>query len=153
MDLGSIVSAASRDLLNPLLPPSRRLERIREILCFMDDLAVTELHNAYRVRRSPLVSDCVFRDPQVPVSENSFDLEAGRLAGMMTAQGLQVSSPEDSLARLGIITNGIILVNIVFRVCIAGGRRLPVRIQGRTDLFLLRGLLQRRIAWTAPASI
>jgi hypothetical protein len=65
--------------------------------------------------------------------------KAGRLAGMMTPQGLQIASPEDSLARLGIITNGIVIVDIVFCVCIADCRRVPVRIQGRTDLFLLHG--------------
>jgi hypothetical protein len=58
---------------------------------------------------------------------------------MMTAQGPQIASAEDSLARLGIITNGIIIANIVFRVCIAGCGRVPVRIQGLTDLFLLHG--------------
>src|SRR5215831_926727 len=61
---------------------------------------------------------------------------------MMTPQGLQIVSPEDSLAGLGIITNGIVIVNIVFRVCIAGCRRVPVHIQGFTYLFLLHGLLQ-----------
>jgi hypothetical protein len=40
---------ASRDLLNPLAPPGRRLEGIREILRFVDDLAVAELHNTHRV--------------------------------------------------------------------------------------------------------
>src|ERR1700732_2504509 len=60
---------------------------------------------------------------------------------MVTSQGLQIASPEDSLAGLGIITNGIVIVNIVFRVCIAGCRRVPVRIQGFTYLFLLHGLL------------
>jgi hypothetical protein len=39
-----------------------------------------------------------------------------------------------------IITNGIVIVNIVFRVCIADCRRVPVRIQGFTYLFLLHGL-------------
>jgi len=136
-----ILSAASRDLLNPLPPPGRRLEGIPEILCFVDDLAVAELHNAHCVCQSPLVRDCVFRDPEIPVSENALDLEAGRLAGMMAPQGLQIAPPEDSLARLGIITNGIVIVNIMFRVCIADCRRVPVRIEGRTDLFLLRGLL------------
>jgi hypothetical protein len=66
---------------------------------------------------------------------------ARRLAWIMTPQGLQIASSEDSLARLGIITNDIIIVNNVFRVCIADCRRVPVRIQGRTDLFLLHGLL------------
>ena len=90
----------------------------------------------------PRVRDCVFRDPEVPVSENPLDPEAGRLSGMMTPQSLQIASPEDPFARLGIITNGIVIVNIVFRVCIAGCRRVPVRIQGFTYLFLLHGLLQ-----------
>jgi len=100
-----------------------------------------ELHNTHCVCQSPLVRDCVFCDPEIPVSENPLDLEAGRLAGMMTPQGLQIVSPEDSLAGLGIITNGIVIVNIVFRACIADCRRVPVRVQGRTDLFLLYGLL------------
>jgi hypothetical protein len=52
---------------------------------------------------------------------------------MITPQGLQI----DSLARLGIIRNGIIIVNIVFRVCIADCRRVPMRMQSRTNLFLL----------------
>jgi hypothetical protein len=47
----------------------------------------------------------------------------------MTPQGLQIVSPEDPLAGLGIITNGIVVVNIVFRVCIADCRRVPVRVQ------------------------
>ena len=134
-------NTASRDPLDPLAPPGGRLEGIREILRLVHDLTVTELHNAHGVRCPPLVGDCVFRDPEIAVSENPFDLEAGRLARMMAPQGLQIASPEDSLARLGIITNGIVMVNIVFRVCIAGCRRSPVRIQSRTDLFLLLGLL------------
>jgi hypothetical protein len=110
---------ALRSLLNPLLPPDRRLKGIREILCFVDDLAVAELHDAYRVCPLPLVRDRVFRNPEIPVSENPLDLEPGRLARMMTPQGLQIAPAEDSLARLRIITNGIILVNIVFRIRIA----------------------------------
>jgi hypothetical protein len=93
--------SASRDLLNPLLPPGRRLEGIPEILCFVDDLAVAELRNTHRVCQSPLVSDCVFRDPEIPVPEHPLDLEAGRLAGMMTPQGLQIASPKDSLPDWG----------------------------------------------------
>jgi hypothetical protein len=107
----------------------------------VDDLAVAELHNTHRVCQSSLVRDCVFRDPEIPVSENPLYFKAGRLAGMMTPQGLQIVSPEDALARLGIITNDIGIVNIVLCVCIASCRRLSVRIQSRTDLILFRGLL------------
>jgi len=119
----------------------------------VDDLAITKLHNAHCVCWSPLVRDCVFRDPEIPVSENPLDVETGRFAGMMTPQGLQIAPPEDSLTRLGIITNSIVIVNIVFRVCIAGCRSLPVRIQGRTDLFLLHGLLQLRCRFHVPLTL
>jgi hypothetical protein len=81
-----------------LLPPRRRLEWIPEILGFVDDLAVAELHNAHGVCESSLICDCVFRDPEIAVSENPLDLEAGWLAGMMTPQGLQIATPDDSLA-------------------------------------------------------
>jgi hypothetical protein len=55
----------------------------------VDDLAVAEFHNTDRVFQSPLLRDGVFRDPEIPVSQNPLDLEAGRLAGMMTARGLE----------------------------------------------------------------
>jgi hypothetical protein len=61
---------------------------------------------------------------------------------MMTTQGLQIASPEDSLARLGVITDGIVIVNIVFRVCITDCGRVPMRVQGFTYLLLLHRSLQ-----------
>ena len=72
----SRLSAASRDRLNPLAPPGRRLEGIREILCLAHDLSVAEFHNTHCVCWSPLVRDGVFRDPEITVSENSLDVEA-----------------------------------------------------------------------------
>jgi len=89
-------NAASRDALNPLAPPGWRLEGIREILCLVHDLTVAELHNAHCVCWPPLIGDCVFRDPEITASENSLDVETRRLAWMMTSQGLQIASPEDS---------------------------------------------------------
>src|SRR5215469_12421373 len=41
--------------------------------------------------------DCVFRDSAFTFSENSLDVETRRLAWVMTPQGLQIASPEDSL--------------------------------------------------------
>lgn len=63
------------DRLNPLATPCGRLERIREILGFVNDLAVGELHNAHGVRGTPLIGDGVFRDPEICSSENSPDVE------------------------------------------------------------------------------
>jgi hypothetical protein len=94
----SRLNAASRDPRNPLAPPGWRLEGIGEILCFVNDLTVAEFHNAHCVCWPPLIGDCVFRDPEITVSENSLDVETGWLAWMMTPQGLQIASPEDSFA-------------------------------------------------------
>jgi hypothetical protein len=66
------------------------------MLCLVHDLTVAELHDAHCVCWSPLVGDCVFRDPEITFSENSLDVETRRLAWMMTPQGLQIPSPEDS---------------------------------------------------------
>src|SRR5258708_4024169 len=73
--INPVGNAASRDALNPLAPPGRRLEGIGEILGLVHDLTVAELHNAHCVGWSPLVDDCVFRDPEITFSENSLDGE------------------------------------------------------------------------------
>jgi hypothetical protein len=127
----------SRGPLNPQASPGWRFEGIREILCLVYNLTVAELHNTHRVGWPILVGDGIFPGPEVGCSENSPDVKTGRLAWMMTPQGLQILSPKDSLAWLRIVTNGILIVNIVFCVCIAGCRRLPVFIQSFSYLFFL----------------
>ena len=69
------LDVASVDPLNPLASPLRSLEGIGEILCFVHDLTVAELHNAYRICWPPLVDDGVFRDPEIIYAENSLDSE------------------------------------------------------------------------------
>jgi|SRR5450432_2227026 hypothetical protein len=93
-----IFNAASGDYLNPLASPGRSLEGVREVLCLVDDFAVAELHYAHGECRPALVGDGVFRDPEISVPEHSPHVEAGRLAGMMTPQGLQILASKDSLA-------------------------------------------------------
>jgi hypothetical protein len=58
----------------------------------------------------------------------------------MAPQGLQIRPPQDSLARLGVIADGIIIINIMFCICIAGCRSTPVRIQGFAYLLFFHGL-------------
>src|ERR1700733_14691379 len=79
--------------LNPLAPPCRSIEGIREILCLVHDLTVAELHDAHCVGWSTLVGDGVFRDPEITFPDNSLDVETRWLAWMMTPQGLQIASP------------------------------------------------------------
>ena len=68
-------SAALRGSLDPLASPGRRFEGVGEVLCLVHDLTVAELHDAYGVRRSPLVGDGVFGDPEITFSDNSPDVE------------------------------------------------------------------------------
>jgi hypothetical protein len=125
-----------RDRLYPLGPPGRCFEGIGEILGFVHDLAVAELHNAHCVGRLAVVGDGVFGDPEIAVSEDSLDSKARRLAGMMASQGLQVSSSEDSFAGLGVVADGVVGVDVVFGFGVAGCRCLPVGVQGLKDLFV-----------------
>jgi hypothetical protein len=103
-----------------LTPPRWRHKAIREVLGLVHDLAVPKLHDADCVRRSAEVADRVFGDPQLTTSNNSADLEARWLAGVMSPQSLQIPSSEDALPGLRVITNGIVIVNGVLRICVSG---------------------------------
>ncbi len=61
------------------------VQETHEILYFVDDLAVAELHYAHRVSQSLLARDCVFGSQEIPASENPLDPELRWLAGMMTS--------------------------------------------------------------------
>ena len=60
-----ILNAASGNPLNPLAPPCRSLEGVREILGLVDYFASAEFHDAHRECCSLLIVDGVFRDPEV----------------------------------------------------------------------------------------
>src|SRR3954468_9850936 len=79
---------ASCDGLNPLAAPGGGLKGVGEVLGLVHDLTVTELHDAYGECGLALVGDGVFVDPEIAASEDSPDVEARGLAGMMAAQGL-----------------------------------------------------------------
>jgi hypothetical protein len=59
---------------------------------------------------------------------------------MMTPQGLQIDSSDDSFTRLRIFTDGIVCVYIVFRVRSADRRSVPVRVKSITNLIVLHEL-------------
>jgi hypothetical protein len=70
-----IADASLCALLNPLSPPIRRFKGLRKILGLVYDLAVAKLHDADRISHSPAIGDGVFRDPEIPFSLNSPDIE------------------------------------------------------------------------------
>lgn len=94
----------------------------------MHHFTITKFHNTNGVGCLPLVSDSVFRDPDIALSKNSPHIKTRWLAGMVAAQGLQISPPQNPLARLGVIANNIIVINIMLNIYIANCRSMPVRI-------------------------
>src|SRR5215469_9872561 len=60
---------------------------------------------------------------------------------MVAAQSLQVLTPDDSLARLRVVTYSVGRVDIVPCILIARCRSRPVTLQCRADLFVFHGFL------------
>src|ERR1700761_4244484 len=128
--VGCTVSAICfKLLLHPLPAPCWSLERVCKVLRLVYNLAVPELHDAHCKSRPSLVRDGVLRNPQITRTENTLDLKPRWLAGMMTAQRLQISPSQDPLSRLRIIADRVIIVNIVLCVQVARRRRTPMCIQ------------------------
>ena len=102
----------SLSLLDPLSPPGRGIERIREVLCLAGNFAIAQLHDANRVDWPLIVADHVLGDLQVAASEHAPDGEAqhGRL---VPAQGRHVMSAADPLTRLGIFYHDVIVPDLV----------------------------------------
>ncbi len=125
--------------LDPLSPPGRRLERIREVLRLAGNLAIAELHDADRVDWPPIVADHVLGDPQVAASEHTPDGEA-QLRRVVPAQGLDVAPAADPLARLWVLNHDVIVVDLVFCIQVTrrGGR--PVLVQGCSNRLILHRL-------------
>src|ERR1700691_6520333 len=57
--------------LDPLSARGPRLERIAEVLGLTGNLAVSELHDAHRVRRQAVVCKDEFSDPEVGSTEHA----------------------------------------------------------------------------------
>src|SRR5690349_3666997 len=68
-------AAVGRDRLSQRRPPRRSLELVTEILGFVCDVALGELHNAHRERRDAVVGDDALADPQIPDAADPADRE------------------------------------------------------------------------------
>src|SRR5208282_782614 len=80
----------------------------------------------------------VLGNPQGTRTHYSPHLEPRRLVGVMPAESLDVASAPNAFARLRIVTNGIIQVNVVLRFEISGSGCCPVPVEGRAYLSLAR---------------
>jgi hypothetical protein len=127
-------NAVGSDGYDPLFAPGGGFEGGGEVLGFVDNFGVVaEFHDADGEGGLAFVFDGVFGDPDVAAADDALDFETGWLAGVMAPQGFQICGTEDAFAGLGIVADGLVGVDLVFGVHVAGGRGLPVFVEGGAD--------------------
>ena len=89
------------------------------------------------LKATPVIGDHILGDPEVTPADDPPDDKARRPVGVLAAKGLHVVPPADALPRLGILDDGVVVIDLVFGVLItrSGGRPMP--LQGRTDFSIV----------------
>ena len=82
---------------NPLRASCGGHERVRKVLCFPRNLAVSELHDAHRVGGLAVIGQDKFRDPKIAAANDSPDSKP-LFARLASALVLYVASTPGSLA-------------------------------------------------------
>jgi hypothetical protein len=124
---------------DPLGPPGRGLERVREVLRLAGNLTIAELHDANRVNRAPVVADHVLANPQVAASHHSANGKA-QFRRVVSAQSLYVIPAADPLSRLGVLDHDIIMIDLVFSIQVPRRRGRSVLVQGSSNCLILHRL-------------
>src|SRR5436190_11846498 len=107
-----------------------RIEPFGEILRFTGHQPVAEFHDAYRVGGHAVIGQHEFSDPEIAAAGNSPDRESLRV-GLDEPALLNVATAADPLARLRIIKHGILAVDVMFGLEIAGVRSIPMALKRR----------------------
>ena len=100
-------------VLDPLSSPGRCLERIGKVLRLVGNLAIAKLHNADGLRWLLVIAEHVLGDPEIAAPKDAPDGET-QLRRVVSAKGLNVVATADSLARLRILDQDIIVIDLVF---------------------------------------
>src|ERR1700730_4012677 len=109
-------------------PRRSRLERIGEILRLARHKAVAEFHNAHPVGRRAVVSENELGDPEIAAADDAPHRET--LPVRLQAPALlDVAAAADALAGLRIVENGVVAVDVVLGLEIAGIRSHPMALQ------------------------
>src|SRR5262245_28325625 len=115
-------------MLDPLSARGPRLERVAEVLGLAAHLPVLQLHDAHGVGRLPVVGKDEFGDPKIAAAEDAPHREA-LLVRLCEARLMDVAPAADALARLRILKDGVLSVDLVFHLEVVRVGRSPVEIQ------------------------
>src|SRR6202166_592488 len=107
-----------------------RVKPIGEILRFVGPQSFAKFHDAHRVRRCAVIGKNELSDPEIAAADNPPDRKA-LLVRLDEPAFLNVVPAADPLARLRIIKHGILAVDFMFDLEIAGVRRSPMALQRR----------------------
>jgi hypothetical protein len=113
-------------VLDPLSSPGRWLEQIGKVLCLVGHLAIAKLHNADCLSWLLVVAEHVLGDPEIAVPNDAPDGEA-QLRRVVSAKGLNVVATADSLARLRILDQDVVVIDLVLRFNVTGCRGCQCR--------------------------
>src|SRR5271154_1717812 len=130
------VAPISSHSLNPERARRSRLERVGKVLGLAGDLAIQELHDAYRIGRPAVIREDEFGDPDVARADDAAHREALG-ARLRDARSLNVVPPSDALPRLRVLEQCILPIYVVLNIeviCVGGG---PVAIERLSNLILI----------------
>src|ERR1700730_14599500 len=107
-----------------------RVKPVGEILRFVDHQSFAKFHDAHRVRWYAVIGQHEFSDAEIATADNSPDRKA--LVVRLHESALSNIVPAaDPLARLWIIKHGVLAIDFMFGLEIAGVRSLPMALQRR----------------------
>src|SRR3569833_3698045 len=106
----------------------RRIKPIGEILRFMDDLPITEFHDAHRIGWNAIVSEYKFGDPEISAACHSPDRKS-LFIWLNEPALLNVVPTANPLARLRIIKHRIFAIDFMFDLEVVRIRSVPMALQ------------------------
>jgi hypothetical protein len=114
--------------LNKMRTRGCRVKPICEILRFVSHQSFAEFHDAHSVRWYSVIGKYEFSDPEIAAADNSPDRKT-LLVRLDESALLNVASATDPLARLWINKHGVLAVDFMFDLEIAGVRSIPMALQ------------------------
>ncbi len=116
--------------LDKMRTRGRGVKPIGKILRFAGHQPFAEFHDADRVRRCAVITQYEFGDPEIAAADHPPHRKA-LVVGLDGSALLNVAAAADPLARLRITKHGVVAVDFMFGLEVAGVRSLPMALQRR----------------------